>query len=52
MTLPPNPANWPIYFRELYEERAGMMEFQANMSKETAQSCAQLDIQKLAEPQK
>ena len=48
MNLPPNPAAWPARWRELYEERAGIIEYQANVSRETAETRAQIDIRKIA----
>lgn len=48
MNLPPNPAAWPKRWRELYEERCGIIEFQANLSRETAELSAQMDIRKQA----
>jgi hypothetical protein len=52
MNLPPNPAAWPKRWRELYEERAGIIEFQANLSRETAEFRAQMDVRKQAAEEK
>lgn len=52
MNLPPNPAAWPARWRELYEERAGIIEYQANVSRETAEFRAQQDIRKIAAQEK
>lgn len=48
MTLPPNRAAWPKKWRELFEERAGLIEFQANLSRQTAEFRAEQDIRKVA----
>lgn len=50
MTLPPNIAAWPKKWRELYEERAGIMEFQSvgTMSRQVAEIRAEQDIRKIA----
>ena len=48
VNLPPNIAAWPARWRELYEERAGIMEYQANLSRPTAEFRAEQDIRKLA----
>lgn len=42
--LPTRVADWPAYWREMYEERAGIMEFQANMRKEDAERNAESNI--------
>lgn len=54
MNLPANPAAWPKYWRELYEERAALIEYQANLSRETAEFRAQIDVRRQAamEPRK
>lgn len=52
MNLPANIAAWPKKWRELYEERAALIEFQANLSRSTAEFRAQLDIRKLAAREK
>ena len=41
-------AEW----RELYQERAGIMEFEGHMSRERAEKLAELDVRKLCERQK
>jgi hypothetical protein len=48
MNLPLNIAAWPANWRELYEERAGIIEFQANLSRPTAEFRAEQDVRKLA----
>jgi hypothetical protein len=54
MNLPPNPAAWPARWREAYEERAGIIEFMSNVSRETAEFRAQIDVRREAavEPRK
>ena len=48
MNLPPNRAAWPTKWRELFEERAALIEYQANLSRETAEFRAEIDIRKQA----
>jgi hypothetical protein len=48
MNLPPSRARWPKRWLELFEERAGIMEFQGNLSREVAEIRAEQDIRKLA----
>jgi len=48
MNLPPNPAAWPARWKELWAERAAIMEYQANMTREVAEYRAAQDIRKLA----
>ena len=48
MNLPPNPVAWPARWKELWAERAAIMEYQANMSREVAEYRAAQDIRKLA----
>ena len=48
MNLPPNRNRWPSWAIELYEERAGIIEFQANVSRETAEFRAEQDVRKQA----
>ena len=43
-TLPTHVKDWPLKWRELYEERAGIMEFQGNMRKEDAERNAEANI--------
>jgi hypothetical protein len=42
--LPARPQDWPAKWRELYEERAGIMEFQGNMRREDAERNAEANI--------
>ena len=42
--LPTRIADWPAKWRELYEERAGIMEFQGNMRREDAERNAEANI--------
>jgi hypothetical protein len=48
MNLPAQIAAWPPRYRELYEERAALIEFMANLSRQTAEFRAQEDIRKQA----
>ena len=48
MNLPLNRAHWPTHFRELFEERAAIIEFMGNLSRATAEFRAEADIRKLA----
>ncbi len=52
MNLPPNRAAWPARYRELFEERAGIIEFMSNVSRQTAEFRAEQDIRKLAATEK
>jgi hypothetical protein len=46
--LPPNIAAWPERFRELYEERAGIIEFMGGLTRQTAEFRAEADIRRVA----
>ena len=48
MTLPPKVAFWPKLYRELWEERAALMEFEAGYPRRDAEAAAEEDIRKLA----
>jgi len=48
MNLPAKITAWPSKWRELYEERAALIEFQANLSRQTAEFRAEQDIRKQA----
>jgi len=48
VNLPPNRAAWPKKWRELFEERAGIIEFQGRFPREMAERLAEQDIRKLA----
>jgi hypothetical protein len=48
MTLPPNPAAWPPRWKELWAERAAIIEYEANVSRFTAETRAEMDIRKVA----
>lgn len=52
MNLPANPAAWPARYRELYEERAAIMEYQGNLSRFAAEVRAEQDVRKLAAQEK
>lgn len=44
MNLPLNRNRWPNWAMELFEERAGLMEFSGNMSREAAELRAEQDV--------
>ena len=48
MTLPPKIAFWPKLYRELWEERAALMEFEAGYSRVEAEQSAEKDIREVA----
>lgn len=48
MNLPLKRERWPAEWLELFNERAGIMEFQGNLSRATAEARAEQDIRKLA----
>lgn len=48
MNLPPDRRAWPERYRELFEERAGIIEFMSNLSRSTAEFRAEEDIRKQA----
>ena len=48
MKLPTDKTRWPAYWKELYEERAALIEYQANLSRETSEYRAEQDIRKQA----
>ena len=48
MNLPLKRERWPAEWLELWSERAGIMEFQGNLSREAAEMRAEQDIRKLA----
>ena len=52
MNLPPNRAAWPARYREFFEERAAIMEFQANLSREIAEFRAEQEVRKQAATEK
>jgi hypothetical protein len=47
--LPTFLYRWPAYWLELYQERAAIMEFQGNMTREQAEKQAEQDIRRQAE---
>ena len=51
-SLPLKIADWPSYWRELYEERAGIMEYSANLEKSAAKYWAERDIRKQFEKER
>jgi hypothetical protein len=46
--LPTFLYRWPAYWLELFEERAAIMEFQGNMTREKADKQAEQDIRRQA----
>jgi hypothetical protein len=46
--LPRNVKDWPLLWKEKYEERAGIMQFQGNLTRDEAERCAEDDIRKIA----
>jgi len=54
VNLPPNIAAWPAKWREVFEERAGIIEYMANVSRFTAEVRAEQIVRKQAamEPRK
>jgi hypothetical protein len=52
VNLPPNRAAWPARYREFFEERAAIIEFMGNLSRQTAEFRAEQDIRKLAATEK
>jgi hypothetical protein len=48
MNLPPNRARWDKKWLELFEERAGIIEFMSNVSRETAEFRAEADVRRIA----
>jgi hypothetical protein len=44
LDLPIYPAEWPTLWRERYEERAAVMEYGANLSREVAERNAEANI--------
>lgn len=52
MNLPLNRVAWPPLWRERFEERAAIMEFQANLSREIAEFRAEQDVRRAAAQEK
>lgn len=48
MNLPLHRARWPARWLELWAERAAIIEYQANLSRETAELRAEQDIRTVA----
>ena len=48
MNLPEKLRDWPPEWQALYEERAGIIEYMANVSRFTAEFRAEIDIRKQA----
>lgn len=49
MILPRSIAAWPLIWKELYEERAALMEFSGNITRQDAEREAERDIRGQAE---
>ena len=49
MNLPEQIAAWPPAWRQIFEERAGIIEYEANVSRFTAEFRAEQQIRKMAE---
>ena len=47
--LPQDVLDWPAEWRELYLERAAIMQFEGNMSKFAAERLAEQDTRRTAE---
>ena len=45
-SLPQKLSDWPLEAKELWSERASIMEFVANMTRESAEYWAEKDIRK------
>ena len=52
MNLPLKRTAWPKKWLELYEERAALIEFQANLSREISEWRAEQDIRRVAATEK
>lgn len=52
MNLPARIADWPKRWRDLYEERAALIEYQANLLRSTAEFRAEQDIRRVAAREK
>jgi len=48
VNLPLKVADWPAPWRERFEERAGIIEFMGNLSRQTAEFRAEQDVRKQA----
>jgi hypothetical protein len=48
MQLPRNLDDWSNFWRELYEERAGIKEYMGNLPRPMAEREAEVEIRKLA----
>jgi len=49
MKLAPKIADWPPEWRELYEERSAILEYEGNMSRKWAELEAEKDTRRHAE---
>jgi hypothetical protein len=51
MNLPPNIAAWPQLWREAFEERAAIMQFDGLMSQNQAELLAESELRREADEQ-
>jgi hypothetical protein len=49
MKLPANKADWPAEWKELWNERAGIMEYDGKMPRQQAEREAEADIRRIVE---
>jgi hypothetical protein len=49
MSLPAQIAHWPAAWREVFEERAGIMQFDARLSREQAELLAESEVRRQAD---
>ena len=49
MSLPAQLDRWPASYRDLYEERAGIMQFDGLMSRDQAELLAESEIRRQAD---
>ena len=52
MSLPANIDRWPVLWREHFEERAAIMQFDGRMSRDQAELLAESEVRREAEEQK
>jgi hypothetical protein len=48
VNLPPSRTRWDRKWLELFEERAAIMEYQGNLSRDVAEIRAEQDVRKVA----
>jgi hypothetical protein len=52
MSLPAQIAQWPAAWREVFEERAGIMQFDARLSRDQAELLAESEVRRQADEEK